>query len=56
MRRTRLTWDVALSQKRLAEYGFTSSEDLDQYLKKIDKSLTRARNKDLGIIEEDNKV
>lgn len=43
-------------QKKLAEYGFTSSEDLDQYLNKIDKSLTRARNKDLGIVEDDNKV
>lgn len=33
-----------------------SSEDLDQYIKKIEKSLTRAKNKDLGIVDDETKV
>ncbi|GAA6012257.1 hypothetical protein JCM10207_002780 [Rhodosporidiobolus poonsookiae] len=41
-------------ERRLAEAGFESTKDLEDYLKKIEKSVTRARNKELGI-EEDNK-
>jgi hypothetical protein len=33
-----------------------STEDLDEYCAKIEKSLRRARNKDLGIEEVDTKV
>ncbi|SCV71534.1 BQ2448_3122 [Microbotryum intermedium] len=40
-------------EKRLKAAGFTSEEDLDEYLKKVEKSLTKARNKDLGIVEDD---
>lgn len=43
-------------QKRLKDAGFTSTEDLDEYCAKIEKSLQRARNKDLGIEENDSKV
>jgi len=50
-----LTACLSALQKRLLQSGFTSSDDLDQYLKKIEKSLTRARNKDLGIVEDDTK-
>ncbi|GAA5940758.1 uncharacterized protein JCM15063_006353 [Sporobolomyces koalae] len=42
-------------EKKLKEYGFSSPEDLDEYLKKIEKSLTKARNKELGIDENENK-
>ncbi|GAA5833951.1 hypothetical protein JCM3766R1_002480 [Sporobolomyces carnicolor] len=41
--------------KKLKEYGFSSPADLDEYLKKIEKSLTRAKNKELGIDETENK-
>ncbi|GAA6061978.1 hypothetical protein JCM10212_005222 [Sporobolomyces blumeae] len=41
--------------KKLKDYGFSSIEDLDEYLKKTEKSLTRARNKELGIDETENK-
>lgn len=47
---------LLLAQKRLKEAGFTSTEDLDEYCTKIEKSLQRARNKDLGIEEEESKV
>jgi len=40
----------------LKEFGFDSVQDLDEYLKKIEKSLTRARNKELGIEEVESKV
>ncbi|SGY61894.1 BQ5605_C007g04619 [Microbotryum silenes-dioicae] len=40
-------------EKRLKAAGFISEEDLDEYLKKVEKSLTKARNKDLGIVEDD---
>lgn len=42
-------------ERRLKDAGFSSSADLDDYLKKLNKSLTRARNRELGI-EEENKV
>ncbi|ORY89031.1 hypothetical protein BCR35DRAFT_262595 [Leucosporidium creatinivorum] len=42
-------------EKRLKEAGFTSTEDLDEYCTKIEKSLQRARNKDLGIEENEGK-
>jgi actin-related protein 5 len=53
-----LLWLTSTSrtQKRLKEAGFTSTEDLDEYCIKIEKSLQRARNKDLGIQEEESKV
>ncbi|GAA5840624.1 hypothetical protein JCM9279_007385 [Rhodotorula babjevae] len=41
-------------ERRLKDAGFSSSADLDDYLKKLNKSLTRARNRELGI-EEENK-
>ncbi|GAA5859405.1 hypothetical protein JCM1840_004599 [Sporobolomyces johnsonii] len=41
--------------KRLKDAGFSSPEDLDDYLKKTEKSLTRARNKELGIEETEGK-
>ncbi|GAA5936627.1 hypothetical protein JCM1841_004631 [Sporobolomyces salmonicolor] len=41
--------------KRLKDAGFSSPEDLDDYLKKTEKSLTRARNKELGIEESEGK-
>ena len=40
----------------MKEFGFDSVQDLDEYLKKIEKSLTRARNKELGIEEVESKV
>jgi len=40
----------------LKEFGFDSIEDLDEYLKKIEKSLIRARNKELGIEQVESKV
>jgi actin-related protein 5 len=33
-----------------------STEDLDEYLKKIEKSLQKARNKELGVDENEGKV
>lgn len=44
-------WD-----KKLKEYGFSGKGDLEEYLKKLEKSLERARNKELGIEEPENKV
>ncbi|BGP50256.1 Actin-related protein 5 [Rhodotorula kratochvilovae] len=41
-------------ERKLTDAGFSSAADLDDYLKKIEKSLTRARNRELGI-EEENK-
>lgn len=46
----------ARSQKRLKAAGFTSTEDLDEYVKKIEKSLQKARNKELGVDENEGKV
>lgn len=43
-------------QKRLKAAGFSSTEDLDAYLQKLDKTLQRARNKELGIDENEGKV
>ncbi|GAA6043983.1 hypothetical protein JCM8097_003422 [Rhodosporidiobolus ruineniae] len=40
--------------RKLREAGFDSPADLDDYLKKLQKSVTRARNKELGI-EDENK-
>lgn len=45
-----------MEQKRLKAAGFSSTEDLDEYLKKIEKSLQRARNKELGVDENEGKV
>lgn len=42
-------------EKRLKAAGFSSTEDLDEYLKKIEKTLQRARNKELGIDENEGK-
>ncbi|GAA5952105.1 hypothetical protein JCM3765_005194 [Sporobolomyces pararoseus] len=42
-------------EKKLKEFGFSSIEDLDEYLNKIEKSVNRARNKELGIDESENK-
>ncbi|BGP01976.1 Actin-related protein 5 [Rhodotorula toruloides] len=42
-------------ERRLKDAGFSSTSDLEEYLKKLDKSLTRARNKELGIEEQENK-
>ncbi|GJN92559.1 hypothetical protein Rhopal_005589-T1 [Rhodotorula paludigena] len=50
----RATVPRAEYEQRLADAGFSSSADLDDYLKKLQKSLTRARNRELGI-EEENK-
>lgn len=47
-----LTPSLFSSQRRLREAGFDSHEDLEEYLNKIEKSLTRAKNKELGIEEE----
>lgn len=33
-----------------------STEDLDEYLKKIERSLQKARNKELGVDENEGKV
>lgn len=62
-----LTAFTALSEARgtvsKAEYdqklkaaGFSSIPDLEDYLKKLEKSLTRARNRELGIDDSENKV
>ncbi|GAA6016342.1 hypothetical protein JCM11491_006824 [Sporobolomyces phaffii] len=40
---------------KLKEYGFDSDRDLVEYLNKVEKSLTKARNKELGITEDENK-
>lgn len=61
-----LTAFTALSEARgtvsKAEYdqkleaaGFSSIPDLEDYLKKLEKSLTRARNRELGIDDSENK-
>ncbi|KAI5479257.1 actin-related protein 5 [Pseudohyphozyma bogoriensis] len=42
-------------EKRLKAAGFSSTEDLEEYLKKIEKSLQRARNKELGVDENEGK-
>ncbi|GAA5878506.1 hypothetical protein JCM8547_008434 [Rhodosporidiobolus lusitaniae] len=39
-------------ERRLQETGFESHADLEDYLKKIQKSVTRAKNKELGIEDE----
>jgi actin-related protein 5 len=46
---------VTKTQKRLKDAGFSSTEDLDVYLKKIEDSLKRARNKELGVDENEDK-
>ncbi|KAK4704497.1 actin-related protein 5, partial [Phenoliferia sp. Uapishka_3] len=42
--------------KRLKAAGFDNTDDLDAYLKKLEKTLQRARNKELGIDENEGKV
>lgn len=42
--------------QKLKAAGFSSLPDLEDYLKKLEKSLTRARNRELGIDESENKV
>jgi actin-related protein 5 len=42
-------------ETKLEEFGFSSIKDLDDYLNKLEKSLTRARNKELGIDENEQK-
>lgn len=42
--------------QKLRAAGFSSLADLEDYLKKIEKSLTRARNRELGIDDSENKV
>ncbi|KAM0754182.1 putative chromatin remodeling complex subunit Arp5 [Meredithblackwellia eburnea MCA 4105] len=41
--------------KRLKAAGFSNFEDLEAYLKKLEKSLQRARNKELGIDDNEGK-
>ncbi|BGP57001.1 hypothetical protein JCM8202_004564 [Rhodotorula sphaerocarpa] len=41
--------------QKLRAAGFSSLADLEDYLKKIEKSLTRARNRELGIDDSENK-
>ncbi|POY73163.1 hypothetical protein BMF94_3793 [Rhodotorula taiwanensis] len=41
--------------QKLRAAGFSSLPDLEDYLKKLEKSLTRARNRELGIDESENK-
>ncbi|GAA5897144.1 uncharacterized protein JCM6883_006594 [Sporobolomyces salmoneus] len=55
LKASQLTLKKADYEKKLVEYGFSSTEDLDEYLNKIEKSLTRARNKELGIDETETK-
>jgi actin-related protein 5 len=43
-------------QKRIQASGFHSEKDLDETIKKLEKAIRRARNKDLGIEEEEEKV
>ncbi|GAA5828929.1 hypothetical protein JCM3770_003524, partial [Rhodotorula araucariae] len=54
LQEARATTPKADYERRLKDAGFSSAADLDDYLKKLDKSLTRARNRELGI-EEENK-
>lgn len=42
--------------QKLKAAGFSSVADLEDYLKKLEKSLTRARNRELGIDDSENKV
>lgn len=42
--------------QKLKAAGFSSIPDLEDYLKKLEKSLTRARNRELGIDDSENKV
>lgn len=48
-----MTGDI---QKRLKVAGFKTANDLEEYLKKIQKSLQKARNKELGVDENEGKV
>jgi actin-related protein 5 len=40
----------------LKEAGFDNEADLDSTIKKLEASIQRARNKELGIDETDDKV
>ncbi|BGP34011.1 Actin-related protein 5 [Rhodotorula toruloides] len=55
LRDARTTTSKPDYERRLKDAGFSSTSDLEEYLKKLDKSLTRARNKELGIEEQENK-
>ncbi|BGP26386.1 actin-related protein 5 [Rhodotorula toruloides] len=55
LRDARATTSKPDYERRLKDAGFSSTSDLEDYLKKLDKSLTRARNKELGIDEQENK-
>ncbi|GAA5899816.1 hypothetical protein JCM6882_005442 [Rhodosporidiobolus microsporus] len=52
LRESRGNLPKAEYDRRLREAGFEDHKDLDDYLNKIQKSVTRARNKELGIEEE----
>jgi actin-related protein 5 len=56
LRDARATTSKPDYERRLKDAGFSSTSDLEDYLKKLDKTLTRARNKELGIDEQENKV
>lgn len=43
-------------KSRLKNQGFKDEADLDDILKKLDTSIKRARNKELGIEETEEKV
>lgn len=43
-------------ERKLKAAGFATVEELDEYLVKIERSLRRARNKELGIDENEGKV
>lgn len=43
-------------QAQLKESGFDNEADLDATIKKLEEGIQRARNKELGIDENDDKV
>jgi hypothetical protein len=48
--------DLTREQKRLTAGGFNSEAELDQSIAKTEKVLQRARNKELGIDEDEGKA
>lgn len=46
---------MTLLQKRMQLAGFRSEKDLDETITKLDKAIRRARNKEIGIEEEEIK-
>lgn len=49
-------FEIHMMKARLKEAGFKDEADLDDTIKQVDAAIQRARNKELGIDENEEKV